>query len=92
MASSGDQSKKPASARPRLNDFESLLVGGIGGTLETSLQMPLITWKICVQEGRPYPKVLREWYRGVFINAGSLSPITAFQTFSNSVLQGVVTF
>mmetsp|Transcript_60299 Transcript_60299/g.73881 ORF Transcript_60299/g.73881 Transcript_60299/m.73881 type:complete len:251 (-) Transcript_60299:34-786(-) len=55
--------------------------------------MPLITWKICVQEGRPYPTVLREWYRGVFINAGSLSPITAVQCYANSLfINAIYTF
>jgi len=93
MAADMESGKKVLSTKkPYLTDFDALMVGAIGGTLETSLQMPLITWKICVQEGRPKPTVLREWYRGVFINAGSLSPITAFQTFSNSVLQGLITF
>lgn len=63
------------------------MVGGIGGTIETSIQMPLITWKICVQEGRAYPTAIREWYRGVFINASSLSPITAVQCYANQLLQ-----
>eukprot|EP01083_Nonionella_stella_P251536 867755_1 len=71
----------------RLSEFEALMVGAIGGTIETSIQMPLITWKICVQEGRAYPTVLREWYRGVFINASSLSPITAVQCYANQLLQ-----
>lgn len=78
--------KKPV----RLSDTENLLVGAIGGTIETSLQMPLITWKICVQEGRAYPTVLREWYRGVFINAGSLSPITAVQCYANSLFASAI--
>jgi len=76
--------------RPTLTEFESLLVGAIGGTIETSIQMPLITWKICVQEGRSFPKNIREWYRGVFINASSLSPITALQCYANSIFQNMV--
>lgn len=76
-----------AASELRLSEFEALMVGAIGGTIETSLQMPLITWKICVQEGRPYPTALREWYRGVFINAASLSPITAVQCYANQLLQ-----
>jgi len=87
MSNDGKIVSKP---RPALSDFESLLVGAIGGTIETSIQMPLITWKICVQEGRPYPKGLREWYRGVFINASGVSPITAVQCFANSLLQKAV--
>jgi len=74
----------------RLSEFEALMVGAIGGTIETSIQMPLITWKICVQEGRAYPTVLREWYRGVLINAGSLSPITAVQCYANQLLQTIL--
>jgi len=79
-------------AQPALTEFESLLVGAIGGTLETSIQMPLITWKICVQEGRSYPKHIREWYRGVFINASSLSPITAVQCYANTIFQNLIRF
>merc|ERR1719283_82106 len=71
----------------RLSEFEALCVGAIGGTIETTIQMPLITWKIYVQEGRPYPTVLREWYRGVFINASILSPITAVQCYANQLIQ-----
>lgn len=87
MESSPAATKKP---ELRLSEFEALLVGAIGGTIETSLQMPLITWKICVQEGRPYPTVMREWYRGVFINASSLSPITAVQCYANQLLQTIL--
>ena len=74
----------------RLSEFEAMMVGAIGGTIETSLQMPLITWKICVQEGRAYPTSIREWYRGVFINASSLSPITAVQCFANQLFQSIL--
>jgi len=83
-------STESKSSRPNLTEYESLLVGAIGGTIETSLQMPLITWKICVQEGRAYPKGIREWYRGVFINASGVAPITAVQCFANSLLQKAV--
>lgn len=87
--------EKPAKTEPepntlRLSETEALLVGAIGGTIETCLQMPLITWKICIQEGRAYPTVLREWYRGVFINASGVSPITAVQCFANQLFQTVL--
>eukprot|EP00486_Rosalina_sp_Unknown_P005962 CAMPEP_0201564616 /NCGR_PEP_ID=MMETSP0190_2-20130828/3066_1 /ASSEMBLY_ACC=CAM_ASM_000263 /TAXON_ID=37353 /ORGANISM="Rosalina sp." /LENGTH=288 /DNA_ID=CAMNT_0047981025 /DNA_START=28 /DNA_END=894 /DNA_ORIENTATION=+ len=83
MATEPNMNKQPL----RLSEFEALMVGAIGGTIETTIQMPLITWKICVQEGRAYPASLREWYRGVFINASSLSPITAVQCYANQLLQ-----
>jgi hypothetical protein len=61
-----------------LSGPENVSLGAIGGVFETVIQMPLITYKICVQEGRALPKG-SGWYRGVFANASSLAPITALQ-------------
>eukprot|EP00467_Chlorarachnion_reptans_P005323 CAMPEP_0114524088 /NCGR_PEP_ID=MMETSP0109-20121206/21657_1 /TAXON_ID=29199 /ORGANISM="Chlorarachnion reptans, Strain CCCM449" /LENGTH=279 /DNA_ID=CAMNT_0001705485 /DNA_START=142 /DNA_END=981 /DNA_ORIENTATION=- len=77
--------------RAQLTPMENLAVGAVGGTLETTIQMPLLTLKFATQEGRPLPKRLPEWYRGLGIQAGTLAPITAFQVMVNGLLEKTVT-
>jgi len=77
--------------RAQLTPIENLAVGAIGGMLETTIQMPLLTLKFATQEGRPLPTRLPEWYRGLGIQAGTLAPITAFQVMVNGILEKVVT-
>ena len=77
-------------ARAPLSDTENLMAGMVGGTLETALQMPLVTYKICVQEGRPLPKTAGGWYRGVVVNASMVAPITAFQMGVNGMLERAI--
>ena len=77
--------------RAQLSPAENLAVGAVGGTLETALQMPLITLKFATQEGRPLPARIPEWYRGVGIQAGTLAPITAFQVMVNGMLENIIT-
>jgi len=81
---------KPVRRVP-LSDTENLVVGAVGGIAETCIQMPLITYKICVQEGRALPTSMGGWYRGVFANSASLAPITALQVAANGALERVVT-
>jgi len=80
-----------ATRRASLTEGENLSVGAAGGIMETCIQMPLITYKICVQEGRALPGTMGGWYRGVFANAASLAPITAFQVMANGALENAVT-
>jgi hypothetical protein len=54
--------------RSLLSEHENLLVGMVGGTAETALLMPVLTWKFCLQEGRPYPR-FPKMYRGVGVQA-----------------------
>ena len=70
---------------------ENLAVGAAGGTLETCLLMPLLTWKFTVQEGRALPTKLTHWYRGVVVQAANVAPITALQMFANGVLERATT-
>jgi len=77
--------------RYQLTPSENLLVGMFSGTLETSLQMPLITWKFCKQEGRAFPRSVAGCYRGLIVQAGSLAPITGFQVLINGILERLVT-
>ena len=56
--------ERSARATVRLSELDNLLLGAAGGTLETMAQMPLITWKLCLQEGRAVPKSLSGWFRG----------------------------
>jgi hypothetical protein len=56
-----------------------------------SRAVPLITFKICVQDGRALPRSMGGWYRGVVANASSLAPITAAQVAVNGALERAVT-
>jgi|Transcript_29672 hypothetical protein len=76
-------------AKPRalLSEFENLAVGIVGGTTETCMLMPILTWKFCAQEGRALPKSLGGFYRGVGVQAVNVAPITAFQMFLNGIFE-----
>ena len=73
-----------------LSPIENLAVGAFGGALETCLQMPILTYKFCLQEGRSLPKSLAGWYRGIAVQAGTIAPITAIQFAANGFLQKMV--
>jgi len=72
--------------RAQLSPLENLGVGAVGGALETVIQMPLLTFKLCSQEGRALPRSLPAWYRGVGVQAGTVAPITAIQMMVNGFL------
>lgn len=57
--------------------------------METTILMPVLTLKFCTQEGRPYPK-FPGMYRGVFVQAGSVAPITSLQMVVNGFLEKMV--
>ena len=61
------------------------------GTAIESRAVPLITFKICVQDSRALPRSIAGWYRGVFANAASLAPITAAQVAVNGAIERVIT-
>jgi hypothetical protein len=52
--------------------------------------MPVLTWKFCLQENRPYPK-FPGMYRGVGVLAGSVAPLTGMQMFFNGVFESWAT-
>eukprot|EP00501_MAST-03F_sp_TOSAG23-6_P001328 GSMAST32.ASY1.ANO1.1376.1 assembled CDS len=78
------------SSRVSLSPLENLAVGAAGGCLETSLQMPLLTYKFCVQESRALPNTLAGWFRGVGVQAGTVAPITAIQMLVNGFIGDMV--
>jgi hypothetical protein len=47
-----------STSKPRasLSPSENLIIGMSGGAIETCALMPILTWKLCAQEGRAYPK------------------------------------
>ncbi|EEH54476.1 mitochondrial carrier family [Micromonas pusilla CCMP1545] len=77
--------------RATLSDAENLAVGAFGGIVETCVQMPLITFKICVQSGKPLPSNVAGWYRGVVAAAAPIAPITAIQVAVNGAIERSVT-
>jgi len=76
--------------RPTLSYNENIGVGVVGGCVETALLMPVLTWKFCLQENRPYPK-FPGMYRGVGVLAGSVAPLTGMQMFFNGVFESWAT-
>jgi len=84
-------SKKEVKARAQLSPFMNIAVGGCGGMIETYVQMPIITWKYCTQEGRKFPTTLPGWWRGGIVQSSSVAPITAFQVMVNGILEKLVT-
>mmetsp|Transcript_5888 Transcript_5888/g.7122 ORF Transcript_5888/g.7122 Transcript_5888/m.7122 type:complete len:278 (+) Transcript_5888:168-1001(+) len=76
--------------RAQLSPDENLAAGLVGGMLETVINMPILTYKFCKQEGRPFPK-FPGMYRGVFVQAGSVAPLTATQMVLNGLIEKVMT-
>lgn len=85
-------SKETTTSAPRvpLSPVENLVVGAVGGSLETAMQMPILTYKFCLQEGRALPTNIPGWYRGVGVQTGTVAPITAIQFCVNGMLQKVL--
>eukprot|EP00931_Biecheleriopsis_adriatica_P033896 TRINITY_DN19649_c0_g1_i1.p1 TRINITY_DN19649_c0_g1~~TRINITY_DN19649_c0_g1_i1.p1 ORF type:complete len:300 (+),score=51.90 TRINITY_DN19649_c0_g1_i1:86-985(+) len=77
----------PPKPRALLSESENFLVGIAGGTTETCVLMPVLTWKFCAQEGRPLPRSMSGFYRGVAVQAGNVAPITAVQMFLNGLFE-----
>ena len=77
--------------RQSLSYNENLGVGVVGGCVETAALMPVLTWKFCLQEGRPLPSTIPGMYRGVAVLAGSVAPLTGMQMLCNSVLEDLAT-
>lgn len=76
--------------RATLSEAENLAVGVVGGCTETLALMPVVTYKLCLQEGRAYPR-FPGMYRGVAVQAASVAPITAFQMLANGIIEKVIT-
>jgi hypothetical protein len=73
--------------RALLSEVENLGVGVVGGTVETVINMPVLTAKFCLQEGRPFPKSFGGFYVGTAMQAGNVAPITALQMVANGVYE-----
>jgi len=83
--------KKETLSRAQLGPLVNLAVGAAGGMIETYVQMPIITWKYCNQEGRKFPSTIPGWWRGGIVQSSSVAPITAFQVMVNGMLEKLVT-
>ena len=60
-------------------------------SLPSPRAVPLITFKICVQSGKPLPSNVAGWYRGVVAAAAPIAPITAIQVAVNGAIERSVT-
>lgn len=72
--------------RAYLSPAENVGLGIFGGMAETTIFMPILTWKFCIQEGRPLPRNLTGLYRGMFAQVSSVAPITGLQVVANGIL------
>ena len=72
-----------------LSPSENLLAGMIGGTLETFIQMPLISYKFNLQTGNKIPSNIFGFYRGIIPQISTVAPITAFQMSTNCSLNNL---
>lgn len=59
--------------RTELSPTQNLTVGCLSGAVESTVNMPVKTYKFCAQEGRALPKSVSGWFRGVGVQAGEFS-------------------
>lgn len=72
--------------------LKALTVGGLAGTVETLMLQPLVYLKTFQQVQRSValePLSLRTMYRGMFVNAASIAPISAVQYTGNMFLDSM---
>ena len=50
-----------AEMRTELTPTQNLTVGCLSGAVESTVNMPIKTYKFCAQEGRPFPKSISGW-------------------------------
>jgi solute carrier family 25 citrate transporter 1 len=55
------------------------LIGGLSGTIEVCINQPTVSWKNALQQGQKISFNPAIMYRGTFVNAVSIAPITAIQ-------------
>lgn len=78
-SSSSSSSPSPGVAPPPLPGWVCALIGGMSGTIEVCVNQPTVSWKNALQQGRPISFNPAIMYRGTFVNATSIAPITAIQ-------------
>ncbi|KAL3684991.1 hypothetical protein R1sor_003013 [Riccia sorocarpa] len=71
-----------------LNSVESAAVGALSGVIEVLLQQPSVSIKNAIQDRKPVSLNPRVLYRGLFVNAGSIAPVSAIQFGVNAFLEG----
>ena len=72
--------------KKKLSSYNHLFAGIVGGTIETFINMPLITYKFNSQNNNPMPKNILGWYKGIIPQVSTVAPITAFQMTTNNIL------
>ncbi|KAL2653201.1 hypothetical protein R1flu_021329 [Riccia fluitans] len=75
-------------AKRDLNSVESGAVGALSGVIEVLLQQPSVSIKNAIQDRKPISMNPRVLYRGLFVNAGSIAPVSAIQFGVNAFLEG----
>lgn len=46
---------------------EHTAIGGLAGLIEVCVMQPTVAIKNCLQEGRPFPRSISAYYRGLFV-------------------------
>ncbi len=75
----GPKSDELSSKKQLMQRTKEFMVGAGAGVLEVGIDQPLVYLKNSWQLGQTPSRNLLAWYRGGFINAASMGPITAVQ-------------
>ncbi|KAK3277170.1 hypothetical protein CYMTET_14798 [Cymbomonas tetramitiformis] len=78
------------SVPPSLSPVELAGIGALSGVVEVAIQQPTVSWKNSIQQGRPISFNPMICYRGVFINAASIAPITCTQFGASRAFENLI--
>ncbi|KAG7382659.1 hypothetical protein PHYBOEH_010393 [Phytophthora boehmeriae] len=74
----------------RLSALQNGAVGSLAGMIEMTIQQPWVAVKNAVQQGRPIPRSVAAFYRGLGVSVASIAPVSAIRFAINGRLLRVV--
>ncbi|KAG7381363.1 hypothetical protein PHYPSEUDO_006068 [Phytophthora pseudosyringae] len=74
----------------RLSALQNGAVGSLAGMIEMTMQQPWVAVKNAVQQGRPVPRSIPAFYRGLGVSLSSIAPVSAIRFAINGRLLRVV--
>lgn len=87
MAKSSTQGPGTTAPRALLSPTENFVVGTSGSLLASTIQMPVLTWKFCTQQGIPLPDTIGGMYRGLGVRLSSVIPTNVATLVANGLLE-----
>ena len=70
--------------RTELSPAQNLAVGCLSGAVESTVNMPVKTYKFCMQECRALPTNVSGWFRGVGVQAGKITFYVNLEWFGSN--------